>query len=76
MRLFLYTLLSIEGHGITEILLTVRHPPAVKADETGIPCQFLDIPEPLLAGKETQMARMIPPANVLAHVSLRYYTTL
>jgi len=62
--------LSIERHGVAQVLIGVRNPAADEADEAGAFGQFLDFVDFFQTGKHAQVAGMLAPANLFRHALL------
>jgi hypothetical protein len=58
---------SVQRHGIAEIFVAIGDPAAVEADEFRFFGQSPDLIEPILAREYTEVAGMIPGADMLAH---------
>ena len=57
----------LQGHGIAEILITIRHPATVEAHVFGILGDLLDDIELIVAGENTDMTRMVAGAVAFLH---------
>jgi hypothetical protein len=63
----------LEGHRVAEVVVTVRNPSAVEADELRLLGQFLDFVEPVVADQDTQVPLMVALTIAFFHVGSYYF---
>jgi hypothetical protein len=63
----------LEGHRVAEVVVAVRNPSAVEADELRILGQFLDFVELVVADQDTEVTLMVALTIAFFHIGSYYF---